>query len=731
MINSRGLALSSALALLWFGCSSPSNSDAPGEPGGGGGTAMPTTSGAGGTGGSMGGGANVGGGGAAGGAVSMPPGGNPIAILPGVTTTLPAVNAGLTNLVGTVMDDSVSLTFDPVDGAADYRVYPLPADADIDIKTDPPTIKNATYRCAGTMEKSSVSSDDGKTHPPANNIVQTLVTSAVSGYTRTMDEATLGYVYPEPGDGLVPVWALGNPAHEADGVCVWAGYESSRVKTYTSSKADHDMLVSQGWRDDGIKFYVPAKADATTQPLYTASSKPDGAGFYGVFYFASAKEQTARMSLGPTAADFVVLKSQAPKTKPLMRFWYQSACQRISHDELVVGKARFDNAYHQGNYPATALTWSGITQPTVLVVEALGSGCPYQGMLAATHIDAAKSNNGATPHEPYVTLSEMRAASATGEVYVNGQYDTTTRPKVIARSFVKVEPQAPPKMDFFDGFHEDPGFMPAQKTMGINCAQMLHFTSPKYELSVYCMQDTSNLFSSGMFLGQFWVTYSDNEQDTNGKVRIQPKQLAQIADSTFIHATMSIDSVTTHRRYPQILISDQTYPVQENMMKGNTVVVETISSWPPEMQIQFCDHAMWDVNAQCPHYNLYRQDAAGTNVPPVPYFGEHITTDRVNQYDFYVSTKRAYIFFDGQPYGCADLPADKLKTGQASVTFGDVLYHSGADVVGADIGWIYEFHVRHLSTETRHHYDNIGFSSGVPAPAWNEKLIPCQSTLIK
>jgi hypothetical protein len=727
MTSSSGpRAWSSVLALLWLGCASQPNGETAPSSTGAGGDAIATT----GTSGSNTQVAGTGGGNASADA-AVPVGGGPVEVVPGVATVLPALGTGLTNIVGTVMDDSVAITFDPVDGALDYRVYPLPADADIDTKSDPPVIHNATYRCAGTMEKSSVSSDDGKTHPPANNIVQTLVTSAVLGYTRSMDEATLGYVYPEPGDGLVPVWALGNPAHEADAVCVWAGYESSRVKKYTSSKTDHDMLVAQGWRDDGIKFYVPAQAGATTQPVYTAATKPDGAGFYGVFYFSSSKESTARASSNPTAADFVVLKSQAPKTQPLMRFWYQSACQRVSHDELVVGKTRFDNGYHQGNYPATALTWSGITQPTVLVVEALSAGCPYQGMLAASHIDAATSNKGATPHEAYVTMAEMRAASPNGEVFINGQYDTMARPKAIARSFVKVAPQAPPKMDFFDGFHDDPGFVAAKSTLGINCAQMLHFTSPKYELSVYCMQDTSNLFSSGAFLGQFLVTYSDHEQDTNGKVRIQPKQAAQLNDATFIHATMSIDSVTTHRRYPQMLVSDQTYPVQENMQKGNTVVVETISSWPPELQIQVCDHAMWDVNAQCPHYNLFRQDAADTPVPPVPYLGEHTTTDRTNLYDFYVSTSRAYIFFDGQPYGCADLPAGEFKPGQATVTFGDVLYHSGADVIGSDIGWMYEFHVRHLGTETRHHYDNIGFSSGVAAPAWNEKILPCQKVLVK
>jgi hypothetical protein len=72
------------------------------------------------------------------------------------------------------------------------------------------------------------------------------------------------------------------------------------------------------------------------------------------------------------------------------------------------------------------------------------------------------------------------------------------------------------------------------------------------------------------------------------------------------------------------------------------------------------------------------------------------------------------------PYGCVDLPAGKIAAGPATVTFGDVLYHSGVDL--AD--W-YPYHRTHMQTETSRHFSNLGFSSNAPAPQWNEMRIPC------
>src|SRR5207248_2032264 len=139
-----------------------------------------------------------------------------------------------------------------------------------------------------------------------------------------------------------------------------------------------------------------------------------------------------------------------------------------------------------------------------------------------------------------------------------------------------------------------------------------------------------------------------------------------------------------------------------------------------KLEIQFCDHQMWDVNAQCNYYELIHSDdsvaESDTPLPPVVHMPDHTGVDRSNQYDVYVSTARVYLFFDGQPYGCADLPAGKLQAGAAQVAFGDVLYHSAADVAGtAELATTFPFHIRHLEWETRRHFDNLGFPSGVPA----------------
>src|SRR4051794_18455776 len=39
----------------------------------------------------------------------------------------------LRNVVGVIDDDRVTVSFDPVDGAADYRIYPMPEAANISV----------------------------------------------------------------------------------------------------------------------------------------------------------------------------------------------------------------------------------------------------------------------------------------------------------------------------------------------------------------------------------------------------------------------------------------------------------------------------------------------------------------------------------------------------------------------------------------------------------------------
>jgi hypothetical protein len=372
-------------------------------------------------------------------------------------------------------------------------------------------------------------------------------------------------------------------------------------------------------------------------------------------------------------------------------------------------------------------------------------------------------------HEPYVTIDEIRDASATTEVFINGQHGAAWQwsgtgadggvaedaasaaqllantgagvplPKAIARSFVNVAPQPHPKMDFFAAF--SPGSAPETYTTipcGIPVAQGNCFATWRQQSATFDQifindefatpNEQSGLLAYGPVMGEWWVTYADVGADTNGKYRLTAKQKATMDASTFLHVTMEVDAYSSARRYPQILISDQDAPVQYNLAQGHTIIVQPRGEttewyyWPVDYNVQICNLRTWDVNNQCPQYDLYHITDGGT--PPPPHLapndevGEHASVDHRVLFDVFASTQRAYVFLDGQPYGCADMPSVGVPTGPVTVTWGDVLYHSAVDLTFA-------FHAQHLQIDTRRHFDNLGFSSGVPAPSWDESRLPC------
>jgi hypothetical protein len=624
----------------------------------------------------------------------------------GVSTKLPPLPP-LGNVLAAANGDGVSITFDPVDQALDYRVYPLPSDADVDLQPDGTiVVKNATYRCAGAREDLYMLVDQPTVNDNAAGGT-TVINGAVDGFTRSESDATLGYVYTTAGPGRLPVYALaaGNVQENA---CGRPQFTATRPNTYTTDPAQRTQLIAAHARDDGIAFYVPDSANAGTRPVYQGTASND------TLRWIDGPEQTARAGMG--AHLFDVLTTAAPDTAPLMRAFVLPYCSP-GHDELVAGKARYAEVKSQGDQPATALHWSGLTSATTLVVEALDSLCPYQGLLAPQHVDAA------APYPAFLTPDDLRSASPTGEVFINGQSDATGTPKAIARSFVSVTPSAP-TMDFYDDFGAPLGSF--QKRNGLNVDA--YFTGSKYELDTYANHTTT----FGTMLGEFWATFADEASDENGKIRLTPVQKASLDPTTFLHVTTSVDFLSTDRRYPQILVSDQAAPVQDNLTSGTTLIVQPKSMAPTYLQVQVCDHRTWDVNNQCPLLPTFSNGFA----PPVTMPSELVGVDREVKMDVYVSGQRVYVLLDGRPYSCTALPAVAadgaqyhVPTGPVTVTLGDVLYHSGVDlsVGGAALTHpgSYVFHRTHMQTVTRRHFDYFGFSSGVGAPAWDENLYPC------
>jgi len=119
---------------------------------------------------------------------------------------------------------------------------------------------------------------------------------------------------------------------------------------------------------------------------------------------------------------------------------------------------------------------------------------------------------------------------------------------------------------------------------------------------------------------------------------------------------------------------------------------------------------------------------------------EHAGMDRMTRFDAFISTQRLYVFMDGAPAGCTQYPTGwNMQPGPVTVTFGDVLYHELAPDAVCGGPRLFQFGHEHQCTETTRHFDDLGFKSGVPAPAtgpaavlgaaftWDETRLPCAS----
>lgn len=636
-----------------------------------------------------------------------------------VDTTLPMLPE-LTNVRVRIVGDAANITFDPVDDAKDYRVYPLPSDDDIDVGEDGSVVVDrALYRCAGQraalyMLVDTVSPDPGWNDNAAGGT--SVIDREVVGVARTTADAELGHVFLTAGDDRIPVYALGDPDPARDGAveCGRPAFDATRSKIYTTDAARRDQLIAQRWRDDGIAFWVPPAGD-DTRTVYEGTFTDDA-----LLRWIDGPEGDAR---GAGTPIFDVLVEPAEGTTPLMRVHLAPYCAR-PHDELVATMARYRKVRRQGDQPLPALRWSGLTASTVLVAEALDSGCPYQGMLSPASEPAFM--DGSIAHEAYVTPDDMRAASPTGEVFIDGQHEGQPWPKAIARSFITALPQLP-AMDFYATF---PAAEDLRPTFGdpVGNVYAQHFDSPDFMLSAY---GNSHLHFGSM-LGELWLTYNDIEAGVNASNRLTAHQTTEVGASGFLHVTTEVDVVTTDRRFSQVMVSDRLPPVQDALVDGTTLIVAARGYSPSFLQLQICDHRAWDLGIECPVLPTFAPDVA----PPVRLPGDTAGSDTSMQLDIYLSPLRVYLLTDGKPYSCTDLPAvadDGIAyappQGEVTVTWGDVLAHSAIDFSTGG-GAItppdsYAFHRAHMQTTARRHFDNLGFSSGVAAPPWDESLVPC------
>jgi hypothetical protein len=294
-----------------------------------------------------------------------------------------------------------------------------------------------------------------------------------------------------------------------------------------------------------------------------------------------------------------------------------------------------------------------------------------------------------------------------------------------------VAPEPAPDLDWSWGFQADDSLgaftsEPCGDPSGA-CFQDFRQRSERFDTSFLYVETDRQVVAP--LLGELLVMYADLDSGVNGKFRMTPLEKAQVSADAFLHVTMDVNAFTTGRRYPQLIISDQDAPVQHQLANGNALVIQPFGDWPNLFELQVCDHRIWDVNDQCPFADLDHSfdpnDATKKlSLLPNPEVGEHVGLDRATRFEAYISTQRAYLLLDGEPYGCVDLPATSVQSVPVTVTFGDVLFHSGNDQLQ-----FYRFPRERLYHDTQRHFDNLGFKSGVPAPAWDEARLPCTSAL--
>jgi hypothetical protein len=662
------------------------------------------------------------------------------------------------NVRVTTRGDTAIIDFEPVAGAVDYRIYPEPDPSAWLIGSNGEVgVQNGIYRCAGDRVFSPREDDDAN-----------LFTCQITGcdntrhnYVRTADEATLGYVYLTPAADRLPVYRVANPNggggfRNADWVVPI--YREANSAEYVTDTAARDALLAMGWRDDGIAFYT---AMAGTKTVYRIHYAP-GADWQGdnvVFFFTDGPEHDARAAqpaseIADFGPRFTILDTQEAGSVPLYRVMYPG-----SFDVLAAGDARFDQVMHQGLRPVWSLAWPGIKQPTRFIIEALDAGCPFPGgYVAYAHHDPDIDRTSMQPfNAPSITVDEARLSS--GEVFINGQHDPTSRPKPIARAYVDVTPAAPPAMDFLETFDDGADWEPFTKWTDNNG---FVFRNSKWAVDTSGCTDN---FTFGPVLGQLMLGFADGGSSCN--VSITPKNVpTKIAPDHYLHVSMSSDIPSTGRRYPQIMITNVpladdpapdagnidmvpvhtrlgNFPYQvlgpdgvagtaddEPAMGGRTIVVQPFGGYQ-ETQIEFCDTRGWGVSQQCDRANIYGfhagdyQDTWKQSWTSIPVQGDVAGFDRPVQWDVWASTNRVYVYMDGKPAGCAVLPSGRMPAGPVTVAYRAVIYHCGIDesITPDDTGHKYEHDYSLCHSDRK--MDDFGIQLSVPPPAWDESVLPC------
>jgi len=223
-----------------------------------------------------------------------------------------------------------------------------------------------------------------------------------------------------------------------------------------------------------------------------------------------------------------------------------------------------------------------------------------------------------------------------------------------------------------------------------------------------------------------------------------------LAKDSFLHVQMDADVPSTARplsadpdhdgpdqRSRVVGVAQNKAPIQERLGDGArssfspSVCEPTSPDRPSNSSSNFADHYSWNVNAQCPRAQIYQKETGGTDSTkwpwlPTPVLGSIAGYDRTVKSTSMRRPIGSTSTSTASKGGAACFPRERWLQGGFTVAFGSVIYHSGIDesVTG---GHPQGYLSRYSLTHTHRHFDNLGISNAVGAPAWDETLNPCTS----
>ncbi len=452
--------------------------------------------------------------------------------------------------------------------------------------------------------------------------------------------------------------------------------------------------------------------------------------------------------------------------------------------EKVAGTDIYCAGFRQHNDKATAavellrqLEIADLREPSVVVVEAIDSPCPFPGALGARRENLAVDIN-EVPAQDRVAFSvfpssEVRAQF--GALIVNGHGPGATlaspaaphAPVVLARTTVKLYPKdrsTPPLASFFDDFLEDdqPRYLRRVDDGSRAFADGWLFENNKWTFTAY----NTEAHHFWIERGQLHMMTADWEQDVFGALIAYPKKVAQLSDHAYVKIGFDVPSNATARRYWWVGLCGADAPGQtldaNGHLKGRNVLTPffyqedgynvSVENWnclqffprdgspfrlePSRKRSESDLRVMVNqagapardnvVNVSPPQYNeneeapgwFRTRDTAGKLTGPI--LDDQLLISPRTHFDVYVSRNRVILYANGQLRLCNDLGSAKLTMAEAAIGFGQVLYHSAAERVEFSRSYNDRTGQRYYLSNTPYvdvrNWDNMGFEENVGAP---------------